>query len=169
MNELMEAIERLGNPNVMVVGDFILDRYVWGQVSRVSDEAPIPILKESSEEIRLGGAGSVVNNVRTLGANVTCCGVLGRDSAGDVFREKLRSIGVDDSAVIVDHRRPTTVKTRYLGRGQQMLAKNRLQREGEHGPDLLLLVVRKNVHDPVDGLYRVRGVQGGEGQMAGLG
>lgn len=118
---LIRKIEHAGHPNVLVVGDLILDRYVWGDVDRISPEAPIQILRVASEERRPGGAGNVINNLHSLGAKVACCGVLGSDAEGEAFREVLQSIGVDDFGVVTDRDRRTTVKARMVARAQQVL------------------------------------------------
>jgi D-beta-D-heptose 7-phosphate kinase/D-beta-D-heptose 1-phosphate adenosyltransferase len=105
---------------VLVVGDLILDRYVWGVVSRISPEAPVQILDASREELRLGGAANVAHNVAVLGGKATCAGVVGGDGAGTGFVTMVRSLGIR-SAIVRDASRPTTVKTRLLAHNQQML------------------------------------------------
>jgi len=109
----------------MVVGDAILDRYVWGEVNRISYEAPIQIVRVNSEEDRLGGAGAVVNILHCLGAEVTYCAVVGNDGRGRSFREMLTDLDLDDSILLTDPDRPTTVKTRYIARNQQVLRVDR--------------------------------------------
>jgi D-beta-D-heptose 7-phosphate kinase/D-beta-D-heptose 1-phosphate adenosyltransferase len=101
-----------------VVGDLMLDRYVWGDAERISQEAPVILLHADRREERLGGASSVATLLRALEANVCVAGVLGTDGDADRLRQLLSERGVDDSAVLADPDRPTTVKERYIGRAQ---------------------------------------------------
>jgi len=119
--ELTDVLQSIGRPRVMVIGDAILDRYVWGQVSRISDEAPIQILRVANEEVRLGGAGGVVNDLYALGAEVAYCSIIGDDGRGRMFREHLAGLGLSDEHLLSDPDRPTTVKTRFIARSQQVL------------------------------------------------
>ena len=121
VSRLVDAVRRLRSPRVLVVGDLILDRYVWGVVSRISPEAPVGILDASREELRLGGAANVAHNAAILGARASCSGVVGRDPSGDSLLSLVRSLGISSSAVVRDSGRPTTVKTRLLAHNQQML------------------------------------------------
>ncbi len=114
-------VERLGCSRVMVVGDLILDRYVTGDVERISPEAPIPVLAARHREDRLGGAGNVAANLRALGAEVEVIGVLGDDSKGRLLLGMLDELGVETSGCAIDPTRPTTEKTRIVGGAQQVL------------------------------------------------
>ena len=78
-SDLRQSLENIGVPNILVIGDLMLDHYSWGEVDRISPEAPIPVMKVLREDQRLGGAGNVVMNLTTLGANVSVCGVTGKD------------------------------------------------------------------------------------------
>ena len=132
--ELIDEMERLGTPRVLVIGDLILDRYVWGDAERISQEAPVILLREDRQETRLGGAANVANMLRGLDAEVTLAGVVGSDADGTLVAEELTRFGVDCSAVVVDADRPTTCKVRFMGRAQhrhphQML---RVDREVRH-------------------------------------
>jgi D-beta-D-heptose 7-phosphate kinase / D-beta-D-heptose 1-phosphate adenosyltransferase len=117
--ELIELVQRLGQPHVLVIGDLMLDRYVWGNASRISQEAPVILLHADSREERLGGASSVATLLRALGARVALAGVVGADPDGARIRNMLVDVGIDDEAVLVDSQRPSTVKERYIGRAQQ--------------------------------------------------
>src|SRR5205809_7179248 len=88
---LIEIVGRLKRPRIFVLGDLILDKYVWGSVSRISPEAPVPVVNVKSEEFRPGGASNVVTNLAALGARVSCGGVIGRDEGGDVLLRLLKS------------------------------------------------------------------------------
>ncbi len=117
--QLVRLVEGLGRPRIIVVGDLMLDRYVYGDVGRISPEAPIQVLRADREEVRLGGAGSVVNNLMALGAEVAVFGAVGRDTAGDRIRDGFREAGALVGGVLRLPGRPTTVKTRFVGRAQQ--------------------------------------------------
>ncbi len=112
---LVHILSNIGKPNILLVGDFMLDKYVWGEVKRISQEAPIPVLNVTSEEIRPGGAGSVANNLAHLGANVCCYGVIGDDNEGRRLLDHLNDLGVETDGIIQDSDRPTTVKVRMMG------------------------------------------------------
>jgi D-beta-D-heptose 7-phosphate kinase/D-beta-D-heptose 1-phosphate adenosyltransferase len=113
---LLETFDALGHPRVLVVGDLILDRYTWGNAERVSQEAPVILLRTDHREARLGGAANVCNMLSGLEAQVTCAGVIGSDADGRELVALLGAAGSDTSAVIVDAARPTTVKERFIGR-----------------------------------------------------
>jgi D-beta-D-heptose 7-phosphate kinase/D-beta-D-heptose 1-phosphate adenosyltransferase len=116
--ELTELVGQLGQPRVLVVGDLMLDRYVWGDAARISQEAPVVLLQADHREERLGGASSVATLLRALGARVVLAGVVGADNDGDRIRRMLVEQGIDDEAVLIDPDRPSTVKERYIGRAQ---------------------------------------------------
>lgn len=125
MSRLLTLIRSLRAPRALVVGDLLLDRYVWGRVNRVSPEAPIQILNVDREELRPGGAGNVARNMAALGAKAVCAGVAGRDKEGDALVKLLRRHGVRPSVVRAAEK-PTAVKTRMIAHAQQML---RIDRE----------------------------------------
>ena len=116
--ELIDEMERLGTPRILVIGDLILDRYVWGDAERISQEAPVILLREDRQETRLGGAANVANMLRGLDAEVTLAGVIGSDADGTHLGQELARFGVDCSALVVDTDRPTTCKVRFMGRAQ---------------------------------------------------
>lgn len=116
--ELLTALDRLGHPRVLVVGDLILDRYTFGDAERVSQEAPVILLRAEQREARLGGAANVCNMLRGLQAEVACAGVIGQDRDGELLRRLLNDAGVETSLLYDDAARPTTVKERFIGRAQ---------------------------------------------------
>jgi len=116
--DLMDLVQNLGQPRVLVLGDLMLDRYVWGDAERISQEAPVILLRADRREERLGGASSVATMLRALGAKVSLAGVVGPDADGGRVRQILTDHGIDHEAVITDADRPTTVKERYIGRAQ---------------------------------------------------
>ena len=116
---LIDLVQNLGRPRILVLGDLILDRYTWGDAERISQEAPVILLRERSREARVGGAANVANMLRGLEADVTLAGVIGADADGRELRDELERQVVDCRAVVVDPERPTTVKERFIGRAQQ--------------------------------------------------
>ncbi len=114
-DDIYHQLNNMGRPRICVVGDMMLDTYIWGQVSRVSPEGPIPVLHVDRKRNRPGGAGSVGAMLRALEADVTCIGVVGDDHTARDFRQELEAIGIDSSGLVACPDRPTTRKTRYLG------------------------------------------------------
>ena len=123
MNEiqLQRALDGLGRPRVLILGDLILDRYVVGEVQRISPEAPIPVLRGKHFDERLGGAGNVAANLHSMSAEVEVLGVIGEDEHGTRQLELLRAIGVEVEGCVLDTTRPSTVKTRMISGIHQML------------------------------------------------
>jgi D-beta-D-heptose 7-phosphate kinase/D-beta-D-heptose 1-phosphate adenosyltransferase len=116
--DLIRRVETLGHPRILVVGDLILDRYVWGDAERISQEAPVPLLRADRREHRLGGASSVATMLRALGAEVTLASGVGIDTEAALVRRLLADHAIDDHLVIDLADRPTTLKERYIGRAQ---------------------------------------------------
>jgi D-beta-D-heptose 7-phosphate kinase/D-beta-D-heptose 1-phosphate adenosyltransferase len=116
--ELIDLVQRLQHPRVLVLGDVMLDRYIWGDAERISQEAPVILLHADKREERLGGASSVATMLRALGARVALAGVVGADSNAERIRQLLIELGIEHEGLIVDQGRPTTVKERYIGRAQ---------------------------------------------------
>lgn len=113
-------------PFILVIGDLMIDHYIWGNASRLSPEAPVPIVNVKNESTTLGGAGNVVQNLVSLGAKVAVAGVIGNDASGSQLIEILESEGVETSVIIKDNSRPTTVKSRVLVGSHQLV---RIDRE----------------------------------------
>jgi D-beta-D-heptose 7-phosphate kinase/D-beta-D-heptose 1-phosphate adenosyltransferase len=116
--DLIDLVQKLGQPNLLVLGDLILDRYVWGDAERISQEAPVVLLRADKREELLGGASSVAMMLRALGAHVALAGVTGADSDGGRIQQLLAELEIESEAVITDSSRPSTVKERYVGRAQ---------------------------------------------------
>src|ERR1700743_2113857 len=116
--DLIRRVQTLGHPRILVVGDLILDRYISGDAERISQEAPVPLLRADQREHRLGGAASVATMLRALDAQVRLIGGVGHDAAAYLVREVLRERGIDDRWVVSLDDRPTTLKERYIGRAQ---------------------------------------------------
>jgi D-beta-D-heptose 7-phosphate kinase/D-beta-D-heptose 1-phosphate adenosyltransferase len=122
---LLARLESIKPPTILVVGDLMLDLYVWGSVERISPEAPVQVLKVKSEESRPGGAGNVAGNLSALGARSLCCGVVGDDAHGRSLCRMLGRFKADTSGILRDKNRPTTVKTRMIAHSQQLLRVDR--------------------------------------------
>ncbi len=119
--DLQAVVDALGSPRVLVIGDLILDRYVLGDVTRISPEAPIPVLTARTQDVRLGGAGNVAANLRAMDAGADVVGILGGEGRGRQLLELLAQIGAESDGCVVDPERPTTEKTRMMSGVQQML------------------------------------------------
>lgn len=115
-----EIINNCSGKTIAVVGDVMLDRYYWGSVSRVSPEAPVPVVDIENETIHLGGAANVAHNLKSLGIDAVLCGIIGDDYYGNVFREISNENGISTMGLFTDTKRPTTVKTRIIGNNQQI-------------------------------------------------
>ncbi len=116
--QLFESFKSL---NVLIIGDVMVDAYIWGQVSRISPEAPVPIVSVTRRESRLGGAANVALNVRSMGANPILCSVVGDDVRGIEFRQLLEEQGMDSRGIVQSPARITTTKFRVIGNKVQML------------------------------------------------
>ncbi|HEY3245375.1 MAG TPA: PfkB family carbohydrate kinase, partial [Phycisphaerae bacterium] len=104
-----------GSARVLLVGDLILDRYIYGDAERTSPEAPVPVLRAVQRDERVGGCANVAACLRALHTQVICCGAVGRDSAGERLCALLTAIGVDTEGVLRSESRPTITKTRLIG------------------------------------------------------
>jgi len=124
-NELIPYISKFKDAQIMVIGDLMVDEYIWGSVSRISPEAPVPVVSVTSESLRLGGAGNVVNNIHSLGGKVLVGGVVGNDEMGWKVIHDLRKMGLETKGVIVEPERVTTVKTRIIAQHQQVVRYDR--------------------------------------------
>jgi D-beta-D-heptose 7-phosphate kinase/D-beta-D-heptose 1-phosphate adenosyltransferase len=111
--------------SLLVVGDLMIDQYLWGKVSRISPEAPVPVVRLERESFRLGGAGNVVNNLVALGSRAVPAGVRGEDRQGELLESFCRDTGIPTEAVVVAPGRPTTVKTRVIAQNQQVVRVDR--------------------------------------------
>ena len=126
---LQKILGKFPKRRLLVTGDVMLDRFLWGKVSRISPEAPVPVVDVTSESVFPGGAANVARNLRALGAGVSVLGVLGDDSAGEQLRDSLDQQGVDTEGLIVDPNRPTTLKTRIVAHNQQVVRFDREKRD----------------------------------------
>jgi rfaE bifunctional protein kinase chain/domain len=122
-------IPRLRGKRIAVLGDLMLDRYLWGTASRLSPEAAVPVVDFVEQSEGLGGAGNVAANLSALGARVECFGLIGNDEAGAALRNCLRALKIVEKGVLSEPRRVTTVKTRIIARHQQIVRVDRERRE----------------------------------------
>lgn len=125
----IDLFDRFQRQHLLVIGDVMVDSYLWGQVERISPEAPVPIVAVQKRENRLGGAANVALNLRALGAAATLLTVVGDDMKGREFAAMLNEVGISDAGVVYSHRRVTTTKFRVIGNKVQML---RVDEEVDH-------------------------------------
>jgi D-glycero-beta-D-manno-heptose-7-phosphate kinase len=129
-NRAGEIIGRMHEMSVVVLGDLMMDEFVWGEVTRISPEAPVPVVDVRRESVHLGGAANVLANIVALGARATICGVVGDDRAGERLRTELRETcpAQADEMIVIDRSRPSTVKTRIIAHNQTVVRADRERR-----------------------------------------
>jgi len=148
-DRLREVAEAWTGKPVLVVGDVMLDRYLWGRVARISPEAPVPVVEVEEETHRLGGAANVANNVRALGAEPHLVSVVGADADAGLLRDALVRAELSVSGLAEDPARPTTVKTRIIAQSHHMVRYDRESREElGAGPEA---AVRRLITERLDG------------------
>ena len=126
--KLTQLLHRFSNLEILVVGDLILDEFVWGQVERISPEAPVPVVEVTRESARLGGAANVAANLSVLGANPSLIGVIGDDRAGQLLVKEAEEQGIGIDGIVRDPGRRTSVKTRIIAHHQQVCRTDRESR-----------------------------------------
>ena len=129
-------ISKFDQCRLLVIGDLMLDEYLWGEVDRISPEAPVQVVAIQKEDFTLGGAGNVVNNAVALGAKVSTTGVIGTGRNGQLLLERFNELGVDTSLIIQEPDRATTQKTRIIAANQHVLRIDRETRQDISGPTL---------------------------------
>lgn len=139
IKKLVKAVGRFGKARVLVLGDVMLDQFVWGSVRRISPEAPVPVVEVQSETYMLGGAANVLHNLIALGGRAGLCGLVGDDQAGRQVSELLDDLDVRSEGILVCKERPTTVKTRVVAHGQQVVRVDRGSRQAVDRRDLTRL------------------------------
>lgn len=123
---IREILNSFNGKKILVFGDIMVDKYIWGAVSRISPEAPVPIVNITRESFTLGGATNVVNNLYALGGEVYLSGVVGNDDIGKTVFSEMKKMDINSDGIIIDNDRPTTLKTRIIAHNQQVV---RLDRE----------------------------------------
>ncbi len=135
------AISKFDQTHLLVIGDLMIDEYVWGEVDRISPEAPVQVVAVKNQDFTLGGSGNVVNNLMTLGARVSVLGVIGKGSDGKLLLNKLDALGADTRGIIQEAGRHTTKKTRIIAEHQQVLRIDRETRK-EISPQTFKRIIR---------------------------
>jgi len=128
LRRLGSYIRRFENVRLLIVGDLMLDHFIWGRVERISPEAPVPVVAVANESIHLGGAANVAQNAVSLGGKIELCGVIGRDDFGGRILRELKRLKIRTDAILVDRDRPTTKKTRVIAHNQQVVRFDREER-----------------------------------------
>jgi len=139
---LLSLIDKFQDTPILLIGDLMLDHYVWGKVDRISPEAPVVVVQVTEESERPGGAALVAHNLVQLGAKVYLGGFIGPDPAGQALKAILDDLGVNTEALITDSNRPTTVKTRVIAHSQQVVRVDREQ-TGPASPELAVELAKK--------------------------
>ncbi|MGD9949960.1 MAG: D-glycero-beta-D-manno-heptose-7-phosphate kinase [Desulfobulbus sp.] len=144
---LVSAISLFSSANVLVIGDIIIDHFLWGNATRISPEAPVPVVNVQREDFMLGGSANVLRNIVSLGGRAALCGIIGDDSMGQKIVELLEGLHVPISGLIVG-RRPTTIKTRVVAQGQQVVRFDRemIGQPSTQSLDALLQFLTSQIH-----------------------
>jgi len=141
-----ELKKKFKSKKIVVIGDMMLDTYLWGEVRRISPEAPVPVVEIGNEIYRFGGAANVALNIQKLGGTPIPIGVVGKDNDGIIFSSLLKEINIQDEGIIIDETRPTTAKTRVIADNQHVV---RIDRESKE------YLNRKNVNRIYDYLREI--------------
>jgi len=151
--QIRELFKSFANLNVLIIGDVMIDNYIWGKVNRLSPEAPVPIVSVQQKEMRLGGAANVALNIQALGANPILCSVIGADLEGNAFLDLLKKQKLSPKGILKSRQRPTTIKTRIIGNNHQLVRVDE-ESEGDITPNetqnLLTLINYIIHHDKID-------------------
>lgn len=121
LHKMKDLFKKFNKTGILVIGDLMVDQYIWGKVRRISPEAPVPVVEVTQENLLLGGAANVAHNLQSLGGNVFIAGTIGRDETGKILTNKLTEKGFKTDGIIIDGERPTTVKTRVIAHSQQVV------------------------------------------------
>lgn len=146
--QIGQIIRRFSHQRLLVLGDLMLDQFIWGTAVRISPEAPVPVVRIERESVHLGGAGNVAHNVISLGGQAVCLGVIGEDEAGRRLAETLEHVGIQARGLIRDATRPTTVKTRIIAHHQQVVRADREAHQPLHPSLTEQLVARYSEYLP---------------------
>ena len=146
---MINLLKEFNKLNILIIGDVMMDTYLWGKVDRISPEAPVPVVSVTKKENRLGGAANVALNIQALGANPIICSVIGDDNEGTEFLNLLKKQTLSSEGIIRESNRPTTVKTRIIGHNQQIV---RVDAETdrnitEETAGLLIEIIRKIISE----------------------
>src|SRR3989338_6129458 len=120
-NELLNILNNFKGKGILVIGDIMLDKYIFGNVNRISPEAPVQIVEVEKESYVPGGAANVANNISSLGGNAFMIGVIGGDNEAGILLKELKNRNINTEGILTDAHKPTTQKVRVLGQKQQLL------------------------------------------------
>lgn len=130
--KLLQILEDFNNKKILVIGDLMLDKYIWGDVSRISPEAPVQVVNVLRETYEAGGAANVANNISALSGNAFMVGIAGNDAAKNILLGELNKKGINTDGIFIDKDKPTTQKVRIIGRSQQLLRVDYENKEHVH-------------------------------------
>lgn len=136
LDVLKKAVRKFQSANVLVIGDIIVDHFIWGSVSRISPEAPVPVVNVTKENLLMGGAANVLHNIYALGGRASLCGLIGDDAMGDHLLRLLADLKSPTAGVVRSANRPTTLKTRVIAQNQQVVRFDR-EKKGNPSPERL--------------------------------
>lgn len=125
----VDLIDHFSQAKVLVIGDLMIDHFIWGKVSRISPEAPVPVVEVDADHLLLGGSANVLNNICAMGGKAYVTGVIGSDDMGKRLVSEFRKKQIDTRGIIVEAERPTTLKTRIVAHGQQVVRYDRESRQ----------------------------------------
>ena len=146
-NRLIKALKNFKDKKILVIGDIMLDKYIWGDVSRISPEAPVQVVNVMKETFEAGGAANVANNVAALGGFPYMVGISGNDEAKNILMEEMRKKCINTEGIVQDKDKPTTQKIRIIGKSQQLLRVDYENKEHIHKDieSSILKFIEKNI------------------------
>lgn len=147
-----EFLSRCQGKIIAVIGDVMLDRYFWGAVSRISPEAPVPVIDVEKETSHLGGAANVAFNLKSLGCKPLLCGIVGNDNSGSAIRSIIVQNGLSDEGMLTLNTRPTTVKTRIIGNNQHIARLDREMRDDITTAEAQMLIATLTIQKNIAGI-----------------
>ena len=148
-NKLLKILDNFKRKKILVIGDIMLDKYIWGDVVRISPEAPVQVVNVLRETYEAGGAANVANNISALSGDALMVGITGNDESRKTLLEELKKKGINTDGIFVDKDKPTTQKVRILGKSQQLLRVDYEKNEHIHGiiENSIIDFVEKNVKE----------------------
>jgi D-beta-D-heptose 7-phosphate kinase/D-beta-D-heptose 1-phosphate adenosyltransferase len=150
---MKKFFSKFNKTGLLVVGDLMVDQYIWGKVKRISPEAPVPVVEVTDENLLLGGAANVANNVMSLEGRIFIAGTIGRDDIGKILATKLTEKGFNTDGLVIDSSRPTTVKTRVIAHSQQMVRFDReIKTDIDRSTQVMLLEYIKSCLPKIKGI-----------------
>jgi len=140
--------ENFKGKRIAVIGDMMLDQYFWGDVKRISPEAPVPVVEVDDEFARFGGAANVALNILKLGGIPLPIGIIGNDNDGKIFKSLMTQAGINNTGIIVDKKRPTTSKLRVIAGKQHVVRIDKENKEyiGKEVENKIINFLRKNIN-----------------------